>query len=302
MGWPRTRKKHDRRSARLATGVIRVDPGYRRVVLARLGRIRTHESTGRLARRVRAGTATILSATLTQTAGRWFCSLRVAVRGSLGRPAQAPKTGRVVGVDAGIRHLAVLSAGALVPDPAPVTTAVRRPRQGPTSGRPPDRSVRPGHPARADRVEPVAAGTGHRGTAARHRGGRAGRLRAPAHHPAGAPVRHHRGRGPAAGRDGPQPHTGPIPGRRRPGTPRRHLADKTGWYAGTRHIASRWYPSSKTCSACQTVKPTLSPAERTDDCTGCGRSPDRDVNAARNRGALVRHVDLELPGDASDIP
>jgi putative transposase len=111
MGWPGTRKKHDRRSARLATGVVRVDPGYRRVVLPRLGRIRTHESTGRLARRVRAGTATILSATLTQTAGRWFCSLQVAVQGSLGRPAQAPKTGRVVGVDAGIRYLAVLSCG-----------------------------------------------------------------------------------------------------------------------------------------------------------------------------------------------
>jgi putative transposase len=126
MGWAGSRKKHDRRSARLATGVIRVDPGYRHMVLPRPGRIRTHESTGRLARRVRAGTATILSATLTQTAGRWFCSLRVAVRGSLGRPAQAPKTGRVVGVDAGIRHLAVLSAGALVPDPAPVTTAVKR--------------------------------------------------------------------------------------------------------------------------------------------------------------------------------
>jgi putative transposase len=196
MGWPRTRKKHDRRSARLATGVIRVDPGYRRVVLARLGRIRTHESTGRLARRVRAGTATILSATLTQTAGRWFCSLRVAVRGSLGWPAQAPKTGRVVGVDAGIRHLAVLSCGALVPDPTGHDGGEET-RQGPTPGRAPDRSVRPGHPGQADHVEPVAAGTGHRGTAARHRGtaarhrgtaarhrgGRAGRLLAPAHHP-----------------------------------------------------------------------------------------------------------------------
>jgi hypothetical protein len=41
---------------------------------------------------------------------------------------------------------------------------------------------------------------------------------------------------------------------------------------------------------------------RPDDCTACGRSPDRDVNAARNRGALVRHVDLELPGDASGGP
>ncbi|HTJ38047.1 MAG TPA: zinc ribbon domain-containing protein, partial [Dactylosporangium sp.] len=60
----------------------------------------------------------------------------------------------------------------------------------------------------------------------------------------------------------------------------------------------RWYPSSKTCSACKTVKPKLSLAERTFTCTTCGLSLDRDVNAARNLAALVRHVDLELPGDA----
>lgn len=47
-----------------------------------------------------------------------------------------------------------------------------------------------------------------------------------------------------------------------------------------------------------TVKPKLSLAERTYHCTACGMSLDRDVNAARNLAAQVRHVDLELPGDA----
>jgi putative transposase len=59
MGWPRTKRKHDRRSARFTTGAIRVDFGYRHVVLPRLGRIRTRESTRKLGRRVRVGTATI---------------------------------------------------------------------------------------------------------------------------------------------------------------------------------------------------------------------------------------------------
>ena len=126
MGWPRTKKKHGRRSARFTTGAIRVDPSYRHVVLPRLGRIRTHESTRKLARRVRAGTATILSATVTETAGRWFCSFQVAVGRTVGRPAHAPKAGRVVGVDAGIKHLAVLSTGEMVPNPAPFKAALRK--------------------------------------------------------------------------------------------------------------------------------------------------------------------------------
>ena len=46
------------------------------------------------------------------------------------------------------------------------------------------------------------------------------------------------------------------------------------------------------------MKPKLSLAERTFHCEACGMSLDRDVNAARNLAALVRHVDLELPGDA----
>src|SRR5258705_2098684 len=83
-----------------------------------------------------------------------------------------------------------------------------------------------------------------------------------------------------------------------PATLRRHFGYKTGWYGGTLYVADRWYPSSKTCSACQTVKPKLSLVERIYDCTTCGLSLDRDVNAARNLAALVRHVDLELPGDA----
>src|SRR5258708_5235128 len=56
MGWPRTKKKHGRRAARFTTGAIRVEGGYRHVVLPRLGRIRTHQSTRKLTRRVPAGT------------------------------------------------------------------------------------------------------------------------------------------------------------------------------------------------------------------------------------------------------
>ena len=47
-------------------------------------------------------------------------------------------------------------------------------------------------------------------------------------------------------------------------------------------MADRWFPSSKTCSACQTVKPKLSLAQRVFTCGHCGVCLDRDLNAGLN--------------------
>ena len=66
------------------------------------------------------------------------------------------------------------------------------------------------------------------------------------------------------------------------GTARRMLGYKTAREGGTLVVADRWYPSSKTCSACGRRKPSLSLAERTFHCDACGHTEDRDVNAARN--------------------
>ncbi|MEV0721723.1 IS607 family element RNA-guided endonuclease TnpB [Micromonospora purpureochromogenes] len=298
MGWPRTKRKHGRRSARFTTGAIRVDPGYRHVVLPRLGRIRTHESTRKLARRVKAGTATILSATVTETAGRWFCSFQVTVNRAVGRPAHTPKAGRIVGVDAGIKHLAVLSTGELVPNPAPFKAALKK------LGKAQRRAAR--------RIGPYDPATRRKRTAS-NRWQRAqdnvARL-----HATVAAVRAdswHQ----LTTRLAQQFTTvvvedlhvaGMVRNRKlaraltdaAPATLRRHLGYKTGWYGSVLYVADRWYPSSKNCSGCQTVKPKLSLAERTFNCTTCGLSLDRDVNAARNLAGLVRHVDLELPGHA----
>jgi putative transposase len=45
-------------------------------------------------------------------------------------------------------------------------------------------------------------------------------------------------------------------------------------------LADRFFPSSKTCSACGSIKDALSLAERTFICTDCGHLMDRDENAA----------------------
>ena len=76
---------------------------------------------------------------------------------------------------------------------------------------------------------------------------------------------------------------------------RRQLAYKTAWNGGQLVVADRWYPSSKTCSACGSVKAKLALSARTYTCTTCGLVLDRDVNAARNLAARLRR---QSPGVA----
>jgi putative transposase len=47
-------------------------------------------------------------------------------------------------------------------------------------------------------------------------------------------------------------------------------------------VIDRWYPSSKTCSACGHLLASLSLGTRQWTCPGCGTRHDRDVNAAQN--------------------
>ncbi|MFG1951201.1 RNA-guided endonuclease TnpB family protein [Micromonospora sp. NPDC048830] len=68
---------------------------------------------------------------------------------------------------------------------------------------------------------------------------------------------------------------------------RRQLAYKAGWNGGRLIVADRWFPSSKTCSGCGTVRTKLALAERTYTCAICGLVLDRDLNAARNLAALA---------------
>ena len=63
------------------------------------------------------------------------------------------------------------------------------------------------------------------------------------------------------------------------------LAYKTRWCDGSLLIAAdRFFPSSKTCSACGAVRVKLSLSERVFTCDDrrCGHVQDRDLNAALN--------------------
>ena len=91
------------------------------MTLPRLGCLKTHESTRKLARRLEQGTARILAATIGQQGGRWFVSFTCQVQRTQRRPRRPAAS---VGVDVGVRHLAVLSGGEQVANPRPLALAL----------------------------------------------------------------------------------------------------------------------------------------------------------------------------------
>jgi putative transposase len=82
---------------------------------------------------------------------------------------------------------------------------------------------------------------------------------------------------------------------------RRQLEYKCAWYGRRLVVIDRWYPSSKTCSACGHLLAGLSLTTRTWQCPSCGAWHDRDVNAAKNILAAGQAVtacgaDVSHPG------
>jgi putative transposase len=82
---------------------------------------------------------------------------------------------------------------------------------------------------------------------------------------------------------------------------RRQLTYKCQWYGRRLIVIDRWYPSSKTCSACGHLLAELSLGTRHWTCPCCGARHDRDINAAKNIlaaglavtacGAGIRHLE-----------
>lgn len=66
------------------------------------------------------------------------------------------------------------------------------------------------------------------------------------------------------------------------------LGYKTSWSEGSVLVAAdRFYPSSRTCSACGVVKAKLRLSERVFTCQGCRHVQDRDLNAALNLARMA---------------
>lgn len=125
VGFPRFKTVRSRRSVRFTAGTIRVETDRHYVTLPRLGRIKTHESTRKLARRLEAGTARILSATASEdSAGRWHVAFQVLVQRTVEVPGHVGAGDPVVGVDVGVKADALLVVAA----PDGVNSSGFRPR------------------------------------------------------------------------------------------------------------------------------------------------------------------------------
>ncbi|GLW34555.1 IS607 family element RNA-guided endonuclease TnpB [Actinoplanes regularis] len=291
VGFPRFRsRRRTTPSVRFTTGAIRIEPDRMHIVLPRLGRLKLHESARKLARRVEAGTARIMSATVRRDGGRWHVAFTVEVERAECVPARPAS---VVGVDVGIKHLAVLSTGEVVDNPRHLVAAQARLR---TLGRAlarktgPDRRTDRRPSKRWDRAA-ARLGRAHTRVANLRRDGLHKLTTRLAGTHATVVVEDLNVIGMLANRRLAR-HIADAGFAEL----RRQLAYKAGWNGGRLLMADRWYPSSKTCSGCGAVKTKLALHEREYTCDACGLVIDRDRNASLNLAALAAEYDTAGSG------
>lgn len=251
LGFPRFKKRGKCRDSFRLYGAIRC--GRMSVTLPRLGEIRTHESARKLARRVENGTARILSATVSRTAQRWFVSFTVEVEREV--PEQHARPGSAVGVDLGVKTLltGVDNEGTVitVEGPKPLRTQLRKLQRA-------SRAHCRKRPGSANRRKSAAR------LARLH--ARIANIRTDALHKATGELARRYETVVAEDLN----VAGMIANRclaravsdQGFGAARRMLGYKCAWNGGTLIVADRWYPSSKTCSACGWRKPSLTRATR----------------------------------------
>ena len=230
-----------------------------------MGGVRTKEATEKFGGR-------ILSATVSREADRWCVSLAVEVEREDPQPVEGP----VVGVDLGLTSFAVISDGTRIESPKPLAQAERRLRH---RQRLHSRKQRGSHNRRKSAA----------GLARLHRRIRC--RRADFLHKATTDL--------AKAQSVIVVEDLFVQGRIRNHSLARSVTDagwsecrqmlayKTQWYGSQLVIAPRFYPSTKTCSACGAVKDEMPLGERVFQCAVCGLAIDRDWNAARNLAPLV---------------
>jgi putative transposase len=79
----------------------------------------------------------------------------------------------------------------------------------------------------------------------------------------------------------------------------RQITYKQAWRGGQIVVVDRWFPSSKTCSACGTLRKDLTLKDRMFECHSCGHVMDRDLNAAVNLAAWAENHTPTTPADTA---
>jgi putative transposase len=266
-GFPRFKKKGMHDSFRL-TGSIHIFESS--VKLPRIGMIRTKERTD--------VKGSILSATVSREADRWLVSFAVERE----RKKHKVTESSVIGIDVGINCFAVTSDGTRIESPRPLENALkllkRRSRQ----------HSRKNLGSANRKKSSIRLARAHR----RIRNSRKDFL-----HKVSTQLA----------------KTKPviviedlnIRGMMQNRHLSRHIADagwskfinmlsyKTEWYSSHLLRVPRFYPSSKMCSRCKTIKENFNLSQRMFKCEKCGLVIDRDENAAIN---LKHYITGSSPG------
>ena len=230
--------------------------------LSRIGRVHCMENVHE-----RVNGAHIVRISVSRRAGRWYASLTVE-REPTAKPA--PKRG-AVGVDLGVKNLATLSDGTVIPNPRALGARLK--------------ALRKAQQALSRKVKGSARREKARARVARLHA-RVADVRADAIHKATTMIARNYSTvciedlnvaGMVKNR-----HLARSLSDAALGEFRRQLGYKTARSGAALHVVDRWYRSSKTCSGCGSVKAKLSLNERTYRCDSCGLVLDRDLNAAIN--------------------
>lgn len=260
-GFPRYKSKHTSRKSFRLTGSITIES--HRIRLPVIGWVR-------LAERGYVPTdLPIKSVTVSEKAGRWFVSVLVEVEQGRASISDGP----VIGIDLGIHALATCSNGAVFENPKALNAEIgkikrlskRMARQQKTSNR------------RRKTKERLARAHA-----------RAANIRADALHKMTTEIVKTKRPSVIVVED--LNVRGMVRNRRLArsvsdaafGEARRQLEYKARWNGVKFVVADRFYPSTKRCSCCGVVKPEMGLGERVFECTSCGFTAGRDMNAAIN--------------------
>ncbi|MHA1917789.1 MAG: RNA-guided endonuclease InsQ/TnpB family protein [Candidatus Ranarchaeia archaeon] len=257
VGFPKFKKKGKNDSFRL-TGTIKVIG--RKIRLPILGRIRIKE------KRETYFQGRILSATISKRADRWFVSIKVEEEVII-----PTNEGEAVGVDLGIKNLAVTSTGNVYQNPKVLTTRLRKLKRLSRNFSRKEKGSKNMEKARLRlarfhlKVSNIRRDCLHKLTTTLAKNHSqvvvedlnvSGMMKNKKLARAISDVGFYEFR--------------------------RQLEYKTKCYGSELVVAPRFYPSSKRCSKCGLVKGELSLSERTFVCEVCGLVLDRDLNAALN--------------------
>lgn len=259
LGFPKPKKRSKAIGSFRLTGAIKVFSDA--VQLPRLGRLRLHEHD------FIPTDAKVLSATVSEQAGRWFVSVQVEIEQE---PYQNTPT-TAIGVDLGIKQLAKLSDGRTFANPRALKHAEMRLRR---LERQKARRKLDGK-NRKKTCQKLAQQHAHVANIRKDAAHNLTSYLCKNHalvaiedlHVVGMLKNH------CLAQAVSDSNFGEI---------RRQLEYKAAWHGTHLVVIDRFYPSSKTCSACGWIDGDQTLADRVFVCEECGSVLDRDTNAAKN--------------------